>query len=95
MVETINEHANDVLLRKPRSHNKWQDKPSSEAQFHELYLLMKWGPTCANCFPARIVFVCSNYEKEKPAKLTYGANQGKVLNAPGTAIMAHDLDFCK
>lgn len=93
MVESINEHAKDVLFRKPRSHSKWQDKPVSEAQLHELYELMKWGPTCANCVPARIVFICSNGEKEKLAKLTYGANQGKLLNAPVTAIVAHDLDF--
>ena len=95
MVESINEHAKDVLFRKPRSHNKGQDKAVSEAQLHELYELMKWGPTCANCFPARIVSVCSNDEKEKPAKLTYGAKQGKVLNAPVMAIVAHDLDFYK
>lgn len=93
MIETINEHAKDVLLRKPRSHSKWQDKPVSEAQMHESYELMKWGTTCANCFPARIVFVCGNGEKEKLAKLTDGKNQGKVLNAPVTAAVAHDRDF--
>lgn len=93
MVETINEHAKDVLFRKPRSHNKWQDIPVSVAQLHELYELMKWGPTCANCFPTRIVFVCSDKERKKLAKLTYGTNQGKVLNAPVTAILAYDLDF--
>jgi|AP95_1055475.scaffolds.fasta_scaffold30258_1 hypothetical protein len=63
MVQTINEHAKDVLFREPRSHNKWQDRSVSEAQLREFYDLMKWGPPCANCFPARIVFVCSKVHR--------------------------------
>jgi hypothetical protein len=37
MVQTINEHAKDVLFREPRSHNKWQDRSVSEAQLREFY----------------------------------------------------------
>ncbi len=89
----INEHAKDVLFRLPRSHNRWLDKPVSDEQLKELYELMKWGPTCANCFPLRIVFVREQSSKEALARLAYGNNQQKILQAPVTAILAHDLDF--
>jgi 3-hydroxypropanoate dehydrogenase len=93
MNKRINDHAMDLLFREPRSHNKWLPKPVSEDQLKELYDLMKWGPTCANCFPMRIVFVTEQREKEKLATTAYGNNQEKILAAPVTAILAHDLDF--
>ncbi len=89
----VSEHAKDVLFRLPRSHNKWLNKPVSDAQLRELYELMKWGPTCANCFPMRIVFVREQHSKEALARLAYGNNQQKILQAPVTAVLAHDLDF--
>lgn len=93
MSAAIDENAKDILFRTPRSHNKWLDKPVSNAQLHELYELMKWGPTCANCFPIRILFVKSTEEKKKLANIALGTNQDKILAAPVTAILAHDLHF--
>jgi len=93
MDKRINDHAMDLLFREPRSHNKWLPKPVSEDQLFELYELMKWGPTCANCFPMRMVFVTSPEEKKRLAGTAYGTNKEKVLNAPVTAILAHDLNF--
>ena len=43
----------DLLFRNARSQNGWHDKPVSEAQLRQIYDLMKWGPTSANCSPAR------------------------------------------
>ena len=40
-----------------RSHNDWTSKEVPENLLHELYDIMKWGPTSANCSPARIVSV--------------------------------------
>ncbi len=89
----VNTQAMDLLFREPRSHNKWLPKPVSVDQLRELYELMKWGPTCANCFPVRIVFVSSDEEKQRLASVAYGNNKEKILQAPVTAILAHDLDF--
>ena len=82
-----------MLFRTPRSHNKWLPKPVTNAQLKEIYELMKWGPTCANCFPVRIVFVQSTEQKKLLASTAYGTNKDKILQAPVTAILAHDLEF--
>lgn len=38
-----------------------------EHLLRQLYDLMKWGPTSANCSPARIVFVQSHAAKARLA----------------------------
>jgi 3-hydroxypropanoate dehydrogenase len=53
----IEEIALDLVLRTARSQNGWLDQPVSDDRLRQLYDLMKWGPTSANCSPARIVFV--------------------------------------
>lgn len=47
----------DVLFLKARTHNVWLDKPVSDDLLHQLYDLVKYGPTSANTCPARIIFV--------------------------------------
>ena len=58
-----------------------------------LYELMKWGPTSANSCPARFVWVHSPAGKEKLAALAWDRNRPKVLAAPLTVIIGHDLAF--
>jgi 3-hydroxypropanoate dehydrogenase len=87
------ERAKDLLFRNPRSHNTWLPTPVTDQELQELYELMKWGPTCANCFPLRIVFLRSKAEKEKLASVAFGNNKDKIRQAPVTAILAHDLEF--
>lgn len=55
----LDDAALDVIFRQARTQNKWLDKPVSNDQLLALYELMRWGPTSANCFPVRIVFVTS------------------------------------
>ena len=57
MVTPLDDSALDTIFRKARTQNKWFDKPVSREQLVALYDLMRWGPTSANCFPVRIVFV--------------------------------------
>lgn len=83
----------DLLFREARSHNGWSDRPIPEAVLRELYELTKFGPTAVNATPARFVFVTSDEGKAKLAALASGANQPKILAAPVTVIIAHDLDF--
>lgn len=65
MSEAINPAARETLFTGARTHNGWQNLPVSDETLREIYDLMKWGPTSANCSPARIVFVRSAEGKEK------------------------------
>jgi 3-hydroxypropanoate dehydrogenase len=58
-----------------------------------LYDLLKWGPTSANCSPARIVFVRSREGKERLRPALSAGNVDKTMAAPVTAIIGHDLRF--
>jgi 3-hydroxypropanoate dehydrogenase len=61
----VDEQFLDRVFRKARSQNAWLPEPVSDEQLKQVYELMKWGPTSANCSPARIVFVRSEAGKEK------------------------------
>ncbi len=89
----IDNAALDVLFNNARTHNGWQDKPVTDAQLHQLYDLTKWGPTSANCSPARIVFVRSAEEKEKLVACVSAGNADKTRAAPVTAIIGMDMNF--
>jgi 3-hydroxypropanoate dehydrogenase len=54
---------------------------------------MKWGPTSANCSPARIVFVQSPAAKARLAPCMSEGNRAKTLQAPVTAIIGMDMAF--
>ena len=83
----------DVLFRKARTHNVFSDKPVSDEILRQVHELMKWGPTSANCQPARLVFVRSKAAKERLAPALSPTNLDKTMQAPLTAIVAHDPRF--
>jgi len=83
----------DQLFRMARTQNAWRDEPVTEAQLHALYELMKWGPTSANCSPARIVFVKSDAAKRKLEPALSDGNRAKTMKAPVCAIIATDYAF--
>lgn len=83
----------DVILGDARSHYAWQDKPVSDALLHRLYEITAAGPTSMNTCPARFVFVKSQEGKERLAKSLKDKNIDKMMAAPVTAIIAHDLEF--
>ena len=89
----LNNEALDLLFRNARTHNVWLDKPVTDALLHQLYDLMKWGPTSANSSPARIVFVKSPEAKEKLVACMSEGNAAKTLQAPVTAIIGMDMEF--
>lgn len=89
----LTDAALDQLFRTARTYNGYLDKPVSEAQLHAIWELMKYGPTSANCLPARIVWCTSTEAKEKLAALTMPANGEKILKAPVTAIIGMDMEF--
>lgn len=93
MADILNDAALDTLYRTARSYNSWADKPITAIQIQAIYDLMKWGPTSANCSPARFVWVQSAAAKEKLAPLVSAGNRDKVLGASATVIIGHDLEF--
>lgn len=60
---------------------------------HEIYDLMKLGPTSANSCPLRIVFVQSSDKKEKLKSCVMPSNAVHVDDAPVTALFAYDTKF--
>lgn len=83
----------DRLFRSARTHNAWQDKPVPDSLLAELHDLMKWGPTSANCWPLRVVYVKSPAAKARLIPLLMEGNRAKVQAAPVTAILGMDMAF--
>ena len=95
MTAPLSNPALDQLFRTARTYNAWSDEPVSEAQIRELYELVKYGPTSANCSPARFVWVRSAEGKAKLAALAMDLNREKILQAPVTVIVGMDLAFAE
>ena len=89
----LSDEAFDTLFREARTYNWWADKDVPETLIRATYDLMKWGPTSANCSPARFVFVGSKEGKETLHPLLLGSNQTKSMKAPWTVIVATDMRF--
>jgi len=83
----------DQLFRTARTHNAWQDKAVPDSLLVELHDLMKWGPTSANCWPLRVVYVKSPEAKARLVPLMIEGNRAKTQAAPVTAILGMDMAF--
>jgi 3-hydroxypropanoate dehydrogenase len=83
----------DRLFRTARTYNAWLDRPVSDETLRQLYDLMKWGPTSANCCPARILFLRTPEAKERLRPALMPANVEKTMAAPVTAILTYDERF--
>ena len=83
----------EQLFDHARTQNGFSAEPVSEAELRQLWDMMKWGPTSANCSPARIVFVRSPEAKEKLLAGMTPGNVEKTKAAPVTAIIGMDMAF--
>lgn len=92
-IARLSDDAIDLILRDARSHYAWLDRPIPEGTIKELYEITCNGPTSMNTLPARFVFVQSPEGKERLAKSLKPANVAKMMGAPLTVIVAHDLNF--
>jgi 3-hydroxypropanoate dehydrogenase len=90
---TIDAAGLDLLFREARTHNKWMDRAVSDETLHELYDIVKFGPTSANSSPARFVFIRSKEGKQKLAPALSSGNTEKTMSAPVTVIVAYDPKF--
>ena len=83
----------DQIFLQARTHSQWLNEPVSDETLRNIYDIMKYGPTSANCLPLRIVFVRSKEAKEKLLPCMDQGNVEKTRSAPVTAVLAYDLKF--
>ena len=95
MARPIEDHSLDQLFRDARSHQHWGDEAVSETELRAIYELTKFGPTSANCSPARFVWVTSAEGKQRLARHASTQNGPKILKAPLTVIVGYDLAFAE
>jgi 3-hydroxypropanoate dehydrogenase len=91
----ISDDALDTIFRTARTHKHWLDRPVTPAMLMAIYELTRWGPTSANCSPARVLFVVSQEAKQRLRPHLIPENVQKTMTAPATAIIAYDLDFAR
>ena len=89
----IDQAAIDTVFLKARTQNKWKDEPVTEDQLRQIYDILKFGSTSANCSPARFVFVTSKEGKEKLAPALSSGNLEKTMAAPVCVIVGTDMEF--
>jgi 3-hydroxypropanoate dehydrogenase len=89
----LNDAALDQLFRTARTYNGYLNKPVSNDKLTAIWDVMKFGPTSANCLPARIIWCVSDAAKEKLAALAMESNADKIRKAPVTAIIGMDMEF--
>ena len=95
MPEPLNDAALDQIFRTARTANGYLDKPVSTEQLHQLWELMKMGPTSANMLPARLVWCTSDAAKAKLAACAMPTNGKKILAAPVSVVIGMDVEFHK
>ncbi len=83
----------EQLFTDARTQNGWLDTPVPDALLRQLYELYQWGPTSANCSPARVIFVRSAEAKARLVACMSDGNKAKVEQAPVTAIIGMDMAF--
>lgn len=93
MTTAIADAGLDQIFRQARSHSYWQGKPLTDTLIEAVYELAKWGPTSANCSPARFVFVKSDEAKERLKPFLIPTNVHKVMDSAATVIIAQDMEF--
>ena len=92
MPTPLDDKALDQIFRKARTHNELTGTVTDE-QLRAVYELMKFGPTSANCSPARILLLRSQQAKERLRPALSENNLQKTMAAPVTAIVGYDLEF--
>ncbi len=93
MANPLDDAALDQLFREGRTYNGYLDQPVTTQQLHEIWDLMKFGPTSANMLPARLVWCVSDEAKARLAACALPKNGEKILAAPVSVVIGMDSDF--
>ncbi|MDX2050374.1 MAG: malonic semialdehyde reductase [Rickettsiaceae bacterium] len=81
------------IFTKSRTCNHYSDKPVDDELLIQIYDILKFGPTSANCCPLRIYFAKSEENKKKIISALMDGNKAKSELAPVIAILAYDESF--
>jgi 3-hydroxypropanoate dehydrogenase len=92
-MDKVDKQALDTIFREARTYSAWLYKPVNDDLLREVYDVMKWGPTSANCCPARFVFLRTPAAKERLRPALSPGNVEKTIAAPVTIIIGYDLKF--
>ncbi len=57
VTQAVSQDVQDQLFKHARTHSAWQPREVSDELLHQLYDLLKWGPTSANGSHGRFVFL--------------------------------------
>ena len=93
MSQPLADSALDQLFRTARSYNGYLDTPVATEQLHAIWDLMKFGPTSANCLPARLIWCTTPEAKDKLAGCALPSNADKIRNAPVSVVIGMDYEF--
>ncbi len=83
----------EQLFENARTHNGFAPEAIPESTLHQLYDMLKWGPTSANCSPARFVFVTTPDARAKLLAGMSAGNQDKTRAAPVSVVVGMDMAF--
>ncbi|GAA0775732.1 malonic semialdehyde reductase [Roseibium denhamense] len=92
-IQNLDDDAIDLILRGARSHYAWQNKAVPRELLETIYEITAAGATSMNTCPARFFFIETLEAKQRLAKSLKEKNIDKMMSAPVTVIIAHDLDF--
>ncbi len=81
------------LFDNARSHNEFAAAAIPETTLRQLYDLLKWAPTSANCSPARFIFVTTPEAKARLLPAMSPGNLEKTKQAPVSVIIGMDMAF--
>lgn len=89
----LSQDALDRLFLQARTYSAWLPEPVPPELLRRLYDLTRFGPTSANCSPARFVFLTTEPSKARLLPALMPGNVEKTRTAPVTAIAAWDTEF--
>lgn len=95
MNDRLNDTALSQLFLSARSRNDWKKETLPDQIWHDIYDLVRAGPTSANVSPGRFIFCTSEAAKARVARHMSGTNATKSINAPAIVIIAQDMDFAQ
>lgn len=81
------------LFTEGRTPRAFSPRPVGEEVLRCLYDLLKFGPTSANCSPARFVFLTTPQARERIRPALSAGNIGRAMAAPVLAVVCHDPLF--
>jgi len=93
MTQSLSDEALDTIFRKARTANSYHPESIGVDRLREIWDLAKWGPTSANCMPARIAWCLSQDSKDRLADCASEGNAPKIRKAPVVGIVGMDMEF--